>query len=145
MVTETPKADALRPAGKQGWSWCSRALEPVEVTSSSVPFPVGLLPALSWLLLSLPSPTCIWKQFFPWDGLGHVKSIPFSSGLPRCGPGLAAAQGTVCPQAGQLCRMVLRREKQEKAEAAGDEHGLWVQGSSQAQARGIWNPLKQIK
>lgn len=138
MVTEMPKADALLPAGKQGWSWCSRALEPVKVTSSSVPFPVGLLPALSWLLLSLPSLTCIWKQFFPWDGLGHVKSIPFSSGLPRCGPGLAAPQDAVC-------RMVLCLEKQEKAEAAGAEHGLWVQGSSQAQARGIWNPLKQIK
>ena len=116
MVTETPKADALRLAGRQGWPRCSRALEPAKVTGSSVPFPAASLPALSRLLLPLLSPAWVQKRFFPWDGLGHMKSIPFSSGLPWCGPGLAAPQGAVCPQAGQLCRMVLRQEKQEQWE-----------------------------
>lgn len=40
---------------------------------------VPRLLALSCLLLPLCSPTGLQMQFFPWDGLGHSKSIPFSS------------------------------------------------------------------
>lgn len=90
-------------------------------------------PALSQLLLS---PAWVQKWFFLWDDLGHMKSIPFPSGLP-C-PGLVALQ--------VLCALG-RVDLPDGVMLGGEEQ--WEMNTfvgAGVQARGVvWNPLKQIQ